>query len=121
METTELTPCPEWHFMEEGLCLPIMKTYKEWVEATGIGEMIPYSHFVVMSHQFFIDTVNSVLKDINILKEIKEEYCKVLEESQSVWNQSPIERLKEYQHEFNKKMAELNKPQTNSKWAGYDF
>lgn len=95
-----LNNCPEWHEYLWGECLPIEKTFKEWVSTTGIGEAIPNYSWEPITYKEFMETVNEVLKDVTLLKEIREEYCRNLEEEASV-----LERRKEWQKKFMDKMA----------------
>lgn len=84
-ETQQL--CPEWHYHSDdlgGVCTPIKKTFKQWVETTGIGEYIPVPSSKLITHADFVDTVNSTLKDLVVMNEIKEEMCKEIESREKV-------------------------------------
>lgn len=90
--------CPEWHTMGEGQCVPMVKTFKEWVEITGIGDMIP-STWEKITYDEFRKSVNEVLADVKLLRDIRETYCEA---------ESLIDRGRVYQEEFNRKMAKYN-------------
>lgn len=120
METTEQI-CPEWHEQHEGQCTPITKTYKEWADLTLIGQDIPNHSWSKITYQEFRDTINETLKDLSILNSIREEYCqreeliKLGEEWRERIMRMPMSKTeslidigKEYQREFNKRMAGYN-------------
>jgi hypothetical protein len=89
--------CPEYfESTNNGVCIPIKKTFKNWVLETGIGEYIPVPSSKLITYAEFVETVNSVLKDVGLLNEIKEVYCE---------QEALLERGRKWQEEFNNKMA----------------
>lgn len=99
MERTAI--CPEWHYHSDdlgGVCTPIKKTFKQWVEETKIGEYIPVPSSKSITHAEFVETVNSVLKDVGLLNEIKEVYCEqeVLLEKAEDWKKRYMETMASY-------------------------
>jgi hypothetical protein len=88
--------CPEYYeSTNTGVCVPIRKTLKEWSKETGIGDMIP-STWEKITYDEFKKSVNEVLSDLKLLKDIRETYCEA---------ESLIDRGRAYQEEFNRKMA----------------
>jgi hypothetical protein len=94
METID--QCPEYHKFVGGECIPIAITFPEWVLETGIGEGIRTDAWPPITYQEFKDIVNDALKDVTILKEIRDKFCEA---------ESLIEQGRRYQEEFNLRMA----------------
>lgn len=94
------TDCPEYHKAIDGMCIPIAISFREWVLETKVGLIIPEKSSDPITYDEFMRTVRETVCNPVMMRALRETYCNQFE--------SPLERGKPYQEEFNRRMERYN-------------
>lgn len=91
-------PCPYGYESDGGQCFPIYKTFKQWVQDSGVGELIVNNSTEEITVDEFQDIVREAVNDTRLMNQIRDEFCSKVEESL-------LDLGRPYQNQFNIKMA----------------